>query len=105
MTEVEMNVDPGVCRFMTVIKAKCEDGMTVELDITSGCPAISKLGKEFKSIVSFEAVSMPLNSNPLFVECAKHVLHAACPVPVALVKVCEVAGDLGLKKDVTLKYV
>ena len=105
MSDVEMNVDPGVCRFITNIKAKCEDGMTVEFDITSGCPAIKKLANEFKSVGVFDAVAMPINENVLFTECAKYVLHSACPIPVALVKVCEVAGDLGLKKEVSMRFV
>jgi len=104
MSDAELNLDPGVCRFPATIKAKCDDGMTVELDITSKCPAIRKLGEELKSIDLFEAVATPIITNTLFTKCSEFVLHAACPVPVAIVKACEVAGDLGLKKEVSMKF-
>jgi len=103
--EVKMKVDAGVCRFITDIVGTTDDGMTIKLNIVSGCPSVKKLAAEFKEVMLFDSISTPITENPIFVACAEHLPHAACVIPSALVKVCEVAGDLGLKKEVTLQFV
>ena len=103
--DVKMKVDAGVCRFITNIVGITDDGMNIRLSIESGCPSVKKLGEELKEVMVFDAISTPITENPIFVACAKNLPHAACVIPSALVKVCEVAGDLGLKKEVTLQFV
>jgi len=103
--DVKMKVDAGVCRFITNIVGSTDDGMTIRLSIESGCPSVKKLAAELKEVMLFDAISTPITENPLYVACAKTLPHAACVIPSALVKVCEVAGDLGLKREVKLQFV
>ena len=104
MSEVNLKVDAGVCRFVTDIVGTSEDGMTVVMKIESGCPSVKKLAADLGEISVFDAIATPITENPLFVKCAEHLPHAACVVPSALVKVCEVLGDLCLKKDVSFRF-
>jgi len=53
----------------------------------------------------FDAIAKPITENTLFVDCAKYLEHAACPIPVALVKVCEPCGGLALKRNVEFRFV
>lgn len=105
MSDVNMKVSAGACRFVTEIKASSDDYTTVILNITSDCPAVKKLAEALKEMGVMDAVATPIIENPVFIECGKHLSHAACPVPFALVKACEAAGELALKKDVSLEYV
>lgn len=105
MSDLNIELNAGACKFITKIDAKCEDGMTVQLNIESTCPNVKELAKNIKGMDVMEAITTPIMDNPMYKQCSEYIIHAACPVPMALVKACEAAGDLCLKKDVTMKYV
>ena len=103
MSDVSITVDAGVCRFKTVIAASLTEDGDVVYKIKSECPAIRDMGKNLRPVSMFDAISMPINDNEIYKMCGPYILHAACPVPCALVKASEVAMDLALKRDVSLK--
>ena len=102
MADVTVTVDAGVCRFKTVIIATMDDEMNITYKIKSECPKVRAVGKEFRSVGLFEAVSMPFTENAIYREFGDKLEHVACPVPCGMVKAAEVAGDLALKKDVVI---
>jgi hypothetical protein len=104
MNNVVMNVDAGACKFKTTITGECDENFDISLKIENGCPAVKKLASELTSVNVFEAIATPINENIIFIKCGATLTHAACPLPVAIVKVCEAAGDLALKKPVTMTY-
>ncbi|MCL2786189.1 MAG: hypothetical protein FWD81_03075 [Methanomassiliicoccaceae archaeon] len=104
MTEARMVVDAGVCRFRTTIHAVGQDDMTVMLNITSDCPNVQRLAATLTVADAIDAMSSRMMDNALMIKCAEILPHPACPIPCALVKSCEVAADLGLKRNVTLMF-
>lgn len=101
MSECTVTVHAGVCRRTTTIHAKSNDDMTVSVEIESDCPMVSK--SPVPAIVPWDEVGTPMNQTVTYKWASENLSHAACPVPCAIVKAVEVAGDLGLKKDVTIE--
>ena len=103
MAENTVTVDAGVCRFKTVISAEMDDEMNIVFKVKSECPAAREMAKNMRPIGIFEALAKPFAENVIYKEFAAHLEHVACPVPCALVKAAEVAADMALKKEVSIK--
>ncbi|MDR2866781.1 MAG: hypothetical protein LBV13_05225 [Methanomassiliicoccaceae archaeon] len=103
MGECKATVDSGVCKMITIIKAKTNADGYVELDIESDCPNILKLSWSLEPEFAFCVVEAPMNTTQVYKLASEDIPHAACPVPSAIIKAIEVAGDLGLKRDVHIK--
>jgi hypothetical protein len=92
----------GICGFHASVEAKT-DGEMVNLTITSDCPAIQKMAVEltqvnpYKEISSRRAVPATLQAG------LKYCTHAACPVPVGIIKAVEVEAGLALPQDASIK--
>ena len=100
--ECTVTVNAGVCGKVSKITAKQnDDGMTVSITIESDCPMVSK--NALPDIVSWEEVGAPFNESKVYQWATENLRHTACPVPSAIIKSVEVAGGLGLKKDVSFK--
>jgi hypothetical protein len=92
----------GNCGFTTHIEAKM-NGSTCELDIISECKAIQRMAEELKEVNPYQEISFK-RSMPIIHEAGiKHCTHAACPVPVSIVKAVEIEAGLALPTDVTIK--
>jgi hypothetical protein len=79
------------------------DGAVCNLAIESECGAIQKLAGELKQVNPYQEISFR-RQTPLTLEMgAKHCTHAACPVPVGIIKAVEVAAGLALPADATIK--
>ena len=96
-------VDAGVCGFITEIEATSDDMTTVILRITSECPAYSYLKDDEFEFDAFECCFSKLGENPVYELFRKTSIHAACVVPAAAIKAMEVACDLALPRDTTIK--
>lgn len=105
MSDAKLVVEAGVCRFTTTINASSDDGMTVIFNIETGCPNVKKLAENFKEADGMDAVYSKILENGVMKKCNEFIPHPACPIPCALVKACEVACDLALKREVSFKFV
>lgn len=104
MGECKVEVDPGVCKMRTIINAKpSEDMMNIEVSIDTDCAMIKSFASDLKPIGAYDESELPMVQNPVYITASKHIKHSACPVPCAVLKAVEVAADLGLKRDVSLK--
>lgn len=103
MPEVEMKVDAGVCRFKTVIIANMDENMDITYKIKSECPAVRNMGKALEPLPVFDIIAMPHTENVVYKKCSV-LEHAACPVPCAMIKAAEVAGELALKREVSFTF-
>lgn len=101
--ECRVTVDPGVCKMKTIILAKANPntGM-VDLTIESDCHHIVKMSWFLQPICPYSEVEACITETDTYKLAAKHLPHAACPVPCAIIKAVEVAGGLGLKRDVNI---
>jgi hypothetical protein len=102
--ECKVTVEAGVCKMKTVIIAKpnMETGM-VELDIKSDCPHVLKMSWTLQPICPDTEVEAEMNSTERYKNASANVPHAAYLVPCGMIKAIEVAGGLGLKRDVSIK--
>jgi hypothetical protein len=101
MTRVK--VDSGICGFTSTIEVAKLSAKKVKVDITSDCEMVSQLGEQLPEVEWRNALKLP--ENPLLCKCAhRYLRHAACPVPVAIIKAIEVEVGLALAKDVAIHF-
>ncbi len=95
-------VHAGVCGFTTTVETTL-DGKICKIVIQSDCAAIQKLAEELTEFSPYQEISWR-RKTPLTMEmAAKHCTHAACPVPVGIIKAVEVESKLALPADVVIK--
>ena len=100
----KVTVDAGVCKMKTVIIATMNpDTGMVDLNIQSDCADVLKLSWMAKSICPYTEVEAPMNETEVYKAASEALHHAACPVPCGIIKAIEVAGGMGLKRDVNIK--
>ena len=103
MGEVKVVVDPGVCKLKTEIVATMDENMDIVYSISSECPNVKKIIGQISNVPVFDVIKTPFVENPIYVICG-NLPHAACPVPCAIVKAGEAAGELALGKNVTIEF-
>ena len=92
----------GNCGYTTHIEATM-NGRTCELHITSECKAIQRIAEELTQVDPYQEISFK-RSMPIIHETGiKHCTHAACPVPVSIIKAVEIEAGLALPTDVIIK--
>ncbi len=105
MTDCRVCVDAGVCKMRTLITAK-DNGMgLIELDIKSDCPNILKMSWRLEPMSPYAEVEAEFSKSTIYQLANDAIPHTACPVPSAMVKALEVAGDLGLKREAVIRFV
>lgn len=95
-------IHAGVCGFSTTVVTTM-NGKTCKVAIQSECAAIRRMAEELTEVNPYQEISFRRNT-PLTMEMgAKYCTHAACPVPVGIIKAIEVESKLALPVDVTIK--
>jgi hypothetical protein len=100
MSKAEINA--GICGHVTTVEAKME-GKACKLTITSDCQAIQELAQALPEVNPMMEISCKRATPQTLQMGLKHCYHAACPVPVGIIKAVEVAAKLALPKDATIK--
>ena len=99
-----VTVDPGICGFPCVIKARKTGDREVSLKISgSDCEQIQTLAERL-TILSIKELFTPLSRNPVYISTEKSGCHLSCAIPVAVIKAAEVALDLALPQDAHIKF-
>ena len=95
-------IHSGICGFTTVVEATME-GKLCNLAIRSDCKEIQKLSQDLKQVHPLQEISFG-RSIPRTIQLSmQHCPHAACPVPVGIIKAVEVEANLALPADVSIK--
>ena len=103
--ECKVCVDGGVCKMKTLITAK-DNGMgLIQIDIKSDCPNVLKMSWKLEPMSPYSEVEAEFAKSEIYKLANDAVPHTACPVPAGMVKALEVAGDLGLKRDCSIKFI
>ncbi len=92
----------GNCGFNTKVEATM-DGKVCKLSIISECSAINKMAGELTEVNPYQEISFKRAMPAIHAAGHKHCTHAACPVPVGIIKAVEVEAKLALPTDVTIK--
>lgn len=102
--ECRVCVDAGVCKMKTLITAR-DNGMgLIEIDIKSDCPNILRMSWKLEPMSPYAEVEAPFDRSFIYKLATEAIPHTACPVPSGIVKALEVAGDLGLKRDCSIRF-
>lgn len=94
-------VNAGICGFKTEIATIMVDDLC-QITIQSECPAIQRMGEELPQVEPFGEISFRRKMPVILQAGAKFCTHAACPVPVGVIKAVEVAAGLALPADVQI---
>lgn len=94
-------IHSGVCGHVTTVATRM-DGKVCRLTITSSCKAIQQLAEELKEVTPLLEISCKRAIPQTLQMGIKHCFHAACPVPVGIIKAIEVEAKLALPKDVLI---
>ena len=104
MGACKVEVEPGPCKMTTVIVAKpSDDMMSVIFEVQSTCKFVQKMAAAVPSINPYDELNRNFAESEIYKAAAGNLSHLACPVPCAFIKAMEVASEMGLKRDVTLK--
>jgi hypothetical protein len=93
----------GVCGFNTTVEAEQDGSGQVQLSIESECSAIKRLSVELTEVDPLREFTYRGEGPLTLQQAAKHCSHAACPVPVGIIKAIEVEAGLALPADVSIK--
>ncbi len=92
----------GNCGFSTVVETSLE-GKTCQIALSSDCEAIRRLGQELTQVNPYQEISFRRAMPQTLQLGAKYCTHAACPVPVGIIKAVEIESGLALPTDVSIK--
>ena len=104
MNRVKTNVEAGICGFKTEVTANSEDTQNVSFDIITDCETIGKLAKDLTEVDSYNEIKEGFEGK-LYGIIRKNLKGccSGCAVPVGIFKSMQVAANLALPKDVTIK--
>jgi len=102
MAKVE--VFAGICGFTTQIQTEMDgENDQVNIQMHSDCEAINRMAQELTSVNPYKEISSRRAVPATLQAGLKFCTHAACPVPVGIIKAVEVAAGLALPADATIK--
>lgn len=101
MTKVRVN--SGNCDFHVSITAEKREGEKISVSLDTKCEMVLKMLEDI-SLLEMRSIFTNHLNNPVYRSAAKHLKHAACPVPCAILKAAEVELGLCLPEDVTIKF-
>jgi len=93
----------GVCGFNTTVEAQNDGAGQVQLTIESECKAIQRLAEELTQVDPYREFTYRGEGPRTFKVASEYCSHAACPVPVGIIKAIEIEAGLALPADVSIK--
>ena len=102
--EVMVVVEPGVCGFQCIVRAKRIEKRRVHIGITGcGCKSVNQMATFLKDILLRDLFAPP-SRNPVFLSAEKAGCHPSCPVPVGVLKAAECAMELALARPASIRF-
>lgn len=95
-------INAGVCGFTINVKAECDNGQKVKLEIISDCPNYQKIAKELEEVDAFQEIFSKLHMGKVYESFAKHSPHPSCPGVSGIMKTIEVAAGLALPQNASI---
>jgi hypothetical protein len=95
-------IEPGNCGYHTTIEATADGAQRVVIHVESECKAIQRMAEQLTEVNPYENLSFRRGMPPILQLGTEYCSHAACPVPVGIVKAVEVAAGTALPGDVTI---
>jgi hypothetical protein len=95
-------IHAGICGFNTTVRTTM-DGEVCKVSIESECKAIQKLAEHLTEVDPLGEISSRRRMPKTLDAGHQYCTHAACPVPVGIIKAIEVEAHLALPADATIK--
>lgn len=95
-------IHAGICGFTTTVETTM-DGDLCAVSIASDCKAIQRLAQHLTQVDPFREFTFRGDGPETFDVAEKYCSHAACPVPVGIIKAIEIEAGLALPADVSIK--
>lgn len=92
----------GICGFHTNVETSM-NGSACRISIQSECKAIQRLCQALTEVSPFQEISHRRGTPKILQLGAQYCTHAACPVPVGIIKAVEIEAGLALPADVSIK--
>jgi hypothetical protein len=99
---IKVEIEAGICGFLSTITADSPDMQNVEIDFRTNCPNLKPLEGDPIAIDAYTEAFGPVGETEVYRIMRPYVKHAACPVPMAMIKAAEAAAGLALPKDVRM---
>jgi hypothetical protein len=98
------SVNAGICGFTCRIKAMKIDKRIVGLEISeSECQQIQDFAEQLSQL-SLDEIFMPITRNPVYLAAEQSGCHPSCPIPAAVLKAAEVAMEMALPRDASIRF-
>lgn len=97
-------VQAGACGFSANISAEKGPGKVISVTIETDCEMVRKMAAEINTTDRFAPLA-GFMTNPVYQAAAKHLKHAACPVPSGILKAIEKEAGLNVAKDATIVFI
>ncbi len=97
-------VNSGACGFEVKIVAERNPDGKIAISLDTQCEMVKKMLADV-TVLDEKAVFMKFVNNPVYLSASKHLRHAACPVPAAILTTIEVEAGLNVAKDATIVFV
>ncbi len=101
MTTVVVN--SGACGFTVTIKASKGRYKTIEIVLDTDCEMVKKMQGDI-AVVDRRAAVCGFGGGPVHHSAAKHLKHAACPVPSGILKAIEIEAGMNVPRDATILF-
>ena len=98
----QADIIAGNCGFNTRVQTTM-DGNVCKVRITSECKAINRMAEELTEVDPFKEISFRRAMPKTHEMGIKYCTHAACPVPVGIIKAIEIEAGLALPTEVSIK--
>ena len=95
-------IHSGACGYTTTVETTM-NGKLCQIAVESDCKAIQKMAAELTEVEPFKEISSRRQTPKTLEMGLKHCIHAACPVPVGMIKAVEIESGLNLGVAVTIK--
>ena len=92
----------GACGYTTTVETTM-NGKVCQIAVESDCKAIQKMAAELTEVEPYKEISSRRQIPKTLEMGIKHCTHAACPVPVGIIKAVEIEAGLNLPVDVSIK--
>jgi tRNA threonylcarbamoyladenosine modification (KEOPS) complex Cgi121 subunit len=102
MTKVVVN--SGACGFSVTITAEKGKEKKIAVSLDTACEMVQKMLVDIADLDQ-RVTLIGFHNNPIYLSAAKHLKHAACPVPSAILKAIETEAGMNVPKDVRIEFV
>jgi len=95
-------IHSGICGFKTTVETTMDGDLCI-VHIDSECKAIRRLAEHLTQVDPLREFTYRGEGPQTFELAARYCSHAACPVPVGIIKAVEIEAGLALPADVSIK--